>query len=121
MAAVTAVTAQNTWASSASGRCTRAVRRQIEVVTADIGIDAVKIGMLGSAEVVRQVAATLRKLGPFIVVLIRDVAKGGDQLLETDALDALCEQLLPLATLVTPNLPETETRTDLPAGNPSPV
>ena len=91
MAAVTAVTAQNTlgvfgvWPLPLE-----AVERQIEVVAADIGIDAVKIGMLGSAEVVRSVAATLRKLGPFTVVLDPVmVAKGGDRLLETDALDAL--------------------------------
>ena len=118
MAAVTAVTAQNTlgvfgvWPLPLE-----AVRRQIEVVAADIGIDAVKIGMLGSAEVVRGVAASLRELGPFTVVLDPVmVAKGGDQLLETDALDALRLELLPLATLVTPNLPEAETLTDLPAG-----
>ena len=118
MAAVTAVTAQNTlgvfgiWPLPLE-----AVRRQIEVVAADIGIDAVKIGMLGSAEVVRQVAATLRKLGPFIVVLDPVmVAKGGDRLLESDALDALRLELLPLATLVTPNLPEAKTLTDLPVG-----
>ena len=117
MAAVTAVTAQNTlgvfgvWPLPLE-----AVQRQIEVVAADIGIDAVKIGMLGSAEAVRGVAATLRKLGPFTVVLDPVmVAKGGDRLLATDALDALREELLPLATLVTPNLPEAETLADLPA------
>jgi hydroxymethylpyrimidine/phosphomethylpyrimidine kinase len=118
MAAVTAVTAQNTqgvfgiWPLPLE-----AVRRQIEVVAADIGIDAVKIGMLGSAEVVRGVAAILRKLGPFTVVLDPVmVAKGGDRLLASDALDALRLELLPLATLLTPNLPEAETLTGLPAG-----
>jgi hydroxymethylpyrimidine/phosphomethylpyrimidine kinase len=119
MAAVTAVTAQNTqgvfgvWPLPLE-----AVRRQIEVVAADIGIDAVKIGMLGSGEVVRIVASTLSELGPFAVVLDPVmVAKGGDRLLEADALDALRLELLPLATLVTPNLPEAETLSGLPTSS----
>ena len=116
MAAVTAVTAQNTlgvfgvWPLPLE-----AVQRQIEVVAADIGIDAVKIGMLGSADVVRGVASTLGKLSPFTVVLDPVmVAKGANGYLETDALDALRLELLPVATLVTPNLPEAETLTGLP-------
>lgn len=116
MAAVTAVTAQNTqgvfgiWPLPVA-----AVEQQIEVVIEDIGVDAAKIGMLGSAEVVCCVAATLRRLGPLPLVLDPVmVAKGGDRLLEAEAQGALCEKLLPLATLVTPNLPEATALTGLP-------
>jgi hydroxymethylpyrimidine/phosphomethylpyrimidine kinase len=116
MAAVTAVTAQNTegvfgmWPVPVE-----AVQRQIEVVAEDIGVDAAKTGMLGSAEVVGCVAATLRRLGPLpLVVDPVMVAKGGDRLLEAKAQGALRDELLPLATLVTPNLPEAATLTGLP-------
>ncbi len=118
MAAVTAVTAQNTqglfgvWPLPPE-----AVQRQIEVVVEDIGVDAIKSGMLGSAATVRAVAATLRRCGaiPFVLDPVM-VAKGGDRLLEAEAETALREELLPLAALVTPNLPEAETLTGLPIG-----
>jgi hydroxymethylpyrimidine/phosphomethylpyrimidine kinase len=116
MAAVTAVTAQNTqgvfgvWPLPPE-----AVQRQIEVVVEDIGVDAAKTGMLGSAAIVRCVAAALRRCGPIPLVLDPVmVAKGGDRLLEVEAASALREDLLPLAALVTPNLPEAETLTGLP-------
>lgn len=116
MAAVTAVTAQNTqgvfgvWPLPPE-----AVQRQIEVVVDDIGVDAAKTGMLGSAAIVRCVASTLRRCGPIQFVLDPVmVAKGGDRLLEAEAESALREELLPLAALVTPNLPEAETLTGLP-------
>ena len=116
MAAVTAVTAQDTQGvHGVWPLAPEAVGRQIEVVASDIGIDAVKIGMLGSAEVVSTVAVTLRRLGPMTVILDPVmVAKGGDRLLQSDALDALRRELLQLATLVTPNLSEAETLTGLP-------
>jgi hydroxymethylpyrimidine/phosphomethylpyrimidine kinase len=116
MAAVTAVTAQNTqgvfgvWPLPPE-----AVQRQIEVVVEDIGVDAMKTGMLGSAAIVRCVASTLRRCGPIQLVLDPVmVAKGGDRLLEAEAESALREELLPLAALVTPNLPEAEALTGLP-------
>lgn len=119
MAAITAVTAQNTlgvfgiWPLPPE-----AVQRQIEAVVADIGADALKVGMLGSAAVVSCVASTLRSYGP--VPLVLDpvmVAKGGDRLLEAEAETVLRAELLPLAALVTPNLPEAEALTGLPAGS----
>jgi hydroxymethylpyrimidine/phosphomethylpyrimidine kinase len=117
MAAITAVTAQNTqgvfgiWPLSPE-----AVQRQIEVVVDDIGVDALKIGMLGSAAVVGRVASTLRRYGPIPLVLDPVmVAKGGDRLLEAEAEVVLRAELLPLAALVTPNLPESEALTGLPA------
>jgi hydroxymethylpyrimidine/phosphomethylpyrimidine kinase len=119
MAAITAVTAQNTqgvfgiWPLPPE-----AVQRQIEVVVDDIGVDALKIGMLGSAAVVGCVATTLRRCGPIPLVLDPVmVAKGGHRLLEAEAKAVLRAELLPLAALVTPNLPETEALTGLPAGS----
>jgi hydroxymethylpyrimidine/phosphomethylpyrimidine kinase len=115
MAAITAVTAQNTvgvfgvWPLSPE-----AVQRQIEVVVDDIGVDAIKIGMLGSAAVVGRVASTLRRCGPIPLVLDPVmVAKGGDRLLEAKAEAVLRAELLALAALVTPNLPEAEALTGL--------
>jgi hydroxymethylpyrimidine/phosphomethylpyrimidine kinase len=119
MAAITAVTAQNTlgvfgvWPLPPE-----AVQRQIEVVVDDIGVDALKIGMLGSAAVVSCVASTLRRCGPVLLVLDPVmVAKGGDRLLAAEAEAVLRAELLPLAALVTPNLPEAEALTGLPAGS----
>jgi hydroxymethylpyrimidine/phosphomethylpyrimidine kinase len=120
MSVIAALTAQNT-------REVRAVHEvppemvgtQIDAVLEDIGADAVKIGMLGSAEVIRTVAERLRKhLGGTGTPIVLDpvmVAKSGDRLLREDAVDALVTELLPLATLVTPNVPELEVLTGLSA------
>jgi hydroxymethylpyrimidine/phosphomethylpyrimidine kinase len=87
------------------------LRRQIEVVLADIGADAVKTGMLGDAAVIALVAELLAPAGlPFVLDPVM-VAKGGTRLLAADALAALTQQLLPLATVVTPNTPEAEALT----------
>jgi hydroxymethylpyrimidine/phosphomethylpyrimidine kinase len=90
-------------------------------VLEDIGADAVKIGMLGSAVLVRTVAERLRAhLGEGKTPIVLDpvmVAKSGAALLADDAVDALREELLPLATVVTPNLPELARLTGMPAGN----
>jgi hydroxymethylpyrimidine/phosphomethylpyrimidine kinase len=110
LSVLTALTAQNT-------REVRAVlavppefvAAQIDAVFEDIGADAVKIGMLANAGVVRAVAERLRVHLPPGFPIVLDpvmVAKSGDALLEDDAVAALIEELLPLATLVTPNLPE---------------
>jgi hydroxymethylpyrimidine/phosphomethylpyrimidine kinase len=107
MAAITALTAQNT-------RGVRAVHvppaeflaQQLDAISDDIGIDAVKIGMLGSAEVIETVGEWLRKVRPAVVVLDPVmVATSGDRLLQ-DSAEAALRGLLPLAHLITPNLAE---------------
>jgi hydroxymethylpyrimidine kinase/phosphomethylpyrimidine kinase len=120
MSAITALTAQNT-------REVRAVHpappgfvaAQIDAVFEDIGVDAVKIGMLADAGLVRAVAGRLRAHAQEIPIVLDPVmiAKSGAALLRDDAVEALAEELLPLATLVTPNLPELARLTGLPAGS----
>jgi len=128
MSALTAVTAQNTRAVTAVDEIApETVAAQIDAVFGDIGVDAVKIGMLASAPIVRAVAGSLRRwLGPEgdaegrAVPVVLDpvmVAKSGDALLADDAVDAVREELLPLATLVTPNLPEAARLTGLPVAS----
>lgn len=83
------------------------VRQQLDVLFEDVAIDAVKIGMLNDAEVIETVAQVLEARRPRFVVLDPVmVAKSKDRLLAEDALGALRSRLLPLATVVTPNLPE---------------
>ena len=107
MSVVTAVTAQNSlgvqgyWELPAS-----AVTAQIDSVLGDIGVDAIKTGMLASSALVSLVAARLRDVGVPVVVDPVGVSKHGDSLLATDALTAVREELLPVATIVTPNLYE---------------
>ncbi len=85
------------------------VTAQIEAVAGDIGADAVKIGMLASAAIVEAVAATIAELDlPHVVVDPVMVAKGGDRLLDEDAVAAMRTELLPRAHIVTPNVPEAE-------------
>jgi hydroxymethylpyrimidine/phosphomethylpyrimidine kinase len=112
--AITAVTAQNTLGV----RAWRAIDpelvvAQIEAVVADIGANAVKIGMLANSAVVRAVSVTLARLEIRRIVLDPVmVAKGGARLLQEDAIDELRTGLLPLAHIVTPNVPEAEVLTD---------
>jgi hydroxymethylpyrimidine/phosphomethylpyrimidine kinase len=105
---VTALTAQNTQGVQAiHGVEPSFVRRQIDSVLDDLAVGAVKIGMLGGAETVIAVAEGLEAWRPPCVVLDPVmVAKGGDRLLHDTAVAALRERLLPLADLITPNLPE---------------
>lgn len=106
--AVTAVTAQNTLGVQAVENLTpEVVRAQIASVVADLGVDAAKTGMLGTAEVVAAVAMTVAELGvrPLVVDPVM-VATAGGRLLDPDALDALRDLLLPRATVLTPNLAE---------------
>ena len=108
--AITAVTAQNT-TGVMSWQALEAdlVIAQVEAVAEDFGIEAVKTGMLASAAIVEAVAATIRELGlPNLVVDPVMVAKGGDRLLNEDAIHALRLELLPRAEIVTPNVPEAE-------------
>ena len=107
-AVITALVAQNTRGVQAVELVQPSfVAKQIDCLLADVRIDAVKIGMLATGEIVRTVADALRRhrLTRVVVDPVM-VAKSGDRLLDTDAVAALREELLPLATLVTPNLPE---------------
>jgi len=110
MSVITAVTAQDTRAVHAVHRIPAdVVARQIDAVFDDLGVDAVKIGMLADAELVRVVAERLRFHRPRFVVLDPVmVAKSGDPLLADSAVAALIEHQLPVATLVTPTLPEAD-------------
>ena len=108
--AITALTAQNT--ENVLGIfpvSPEFVALQIDAVVKDIGTDAVKTGMLSNAGIIEAVAASIRKhgLAPLVVDPVM-VAKSGDALLEPEARDALISKLLPLAAVVTPNLPEAE-------------
>ena len=93
------------------------VRQQIEVVLADLGADVVKTGMLGDAAVIATVTDALRNRALPLVLDPVMVAKGGARLLDPAALDALRE-LIPLATVLTPNLPEAEALLGRPVGDP---
>lgn len=108
MSVITALTAQNTLAVTAIHSLPAAfIAAQLDAVLGDIGADAVKIGMLHSPEVIAAVAEGLRRHGARnIVVDPVMVAKSGDKLLMGDAVDALRGDLLPMADLITPNLPE---------------
>ena len=108
--AVTAITAQNTVGVSAIHELDPTlVRAQIHAVHSDLGVDAAKTGMLASSEIIDAVATELA--ADHIARLVVDpvmVAKGGAKLLRDDAVAALRARLLPLALLLTPNLPEAE-------------
>lgn len=107
--AVTAVTAQNTIGVQAVQALDPAiVRHQIESVREDLSPAAAKTGMLANADIVRAVVAGLRGFEAPLVVDPVMVATSGDRLLDPAAVDAILEALLPLAALVTPNLPEAE-------------
>lgn len=107
-AVVAALTAQNTQAvTDISPVNPEFVRAQIDTLFADIDIHAVKLGMLGQTGIIEVVADRLGHYQPPHLVLDPVmVSKSGDLLLEQKAIGALREQLLPLATLLTPNLPE---------------
>ncbi len=107
-AVVAALTAQNTQAvTDISPVNPQFVRAQIDTLFADVEIHAAKIGMLGQTGVIEVVADRLGHHRPAHLVLDPVmVAKSGDLLLEQKAVGALREQLLPLATVITPNLPE---------------
>ena len=115
MCAVTAVTAQNTLGVQTAQELPVAlIEQQVRSVTSDIGVDAVKTGMLSSAAIVAAVSALVRELR--LTRLVVDpvmVAKGGHPLLAEDARQAVLEQLLPLAMVATPNVPEAEALTGL--------
>jgi len=110
MTAVTAITAQNTVAVTGVWPLPRdAILAQVEAVATDIGVDAVKIGMLGTEGTIAAVAEALEFVPTAPVVLDPVmVAESGARLLDADAHSALSELLLPRADVVTPNVPEAE-------------
>ena len=116
MSVITAVTAQNTVSvDGVEPIPPDFVGLQFESVLADIGVDGVKTGMLFSPEIVQVVAGKLRESHiPFVVVDPVMVSKGGSALLEPEAVRVLRDMVLPLATIVTPNLPEAELLSGLP-------
>jgi hydroxymethylpyrimidine/phosphomethylpyrimidine kinase len=116
MSAITALTAQNTVAVTGIYEVdAQFVGCQIDAVLDDIGVDAVKIGMLSSPEIIAVVAERLRRYGIDNVVLDPVmVAKSGDKLLREEAVLALKEELFPLASIITPNIPEAEVLTGQP-------
>lgn len=107
MSVVTAITAQNTCGVRAAHLVdTELVRMQLEAIFDDIHVDAIKIGMLGSSEIIYTTAECLRNRNIPIVLDPVMVAKSGDLLLQSDAVTALKDALFPITTLLTPNLPE---------------
>ena len=108
MSVITALTAQNTLGVTAIHAVpVDFVAAQMDAVLSDIGADAVKIGMLFSPELIRTVADGLRRHGAKNIVLDPVmVAQSGDKLLQDEAVAAIKEHLIPLADLITPNLPE---------------
>jgi hydroxymethylpyrimidine/phosphomethylpyrimidine kinase len=108
MTAITAITAQSTVAVEAVEAISpEMILAQVGAVAEDIGVDAVKVGMLGTAETVEAVVEALGFVGeaPVVVDPVM-VAESGAVLLDEEARAALVERLLPLATVVTPNIPE---------------
>jgi hydroxymethylpyrimidine/phosphomethylpyrimidine kinase len=108
MSAITALTAQNTVGVDAITQVPgEMIVAQVRAVAADIGVDAVKVGMLGTAEAARAVKEALSLVGdvPVVVDPVM-VSESGASLLDPDARTALIELILPLATVLTPNLPE---------------
>jgi hydroxymethylpyrimidine/phosphomethylpyrimidine kinase len=117
MTAITAITAQNTVGVEAvepiSGEM---IFAQVAAVAEDVGVDAVKIGMVGNAEAIESVAAALTTIfqnDPPVVLDPVMVSESGSPLLDPDAREALAARLLPLAGVVTPNIPEAQALTSM--------
>jgi len=110
--AITAITVQNTVGVSAVQAVdTQIIAGQVRAVAEDLGVDAVKIGMLGDVATIETVASALDELA-YATPIVHDpvmVAESGARLLAIDAVDALRELILPRATVITPNLAEART------------
>ncbi len=109
MSAITAITAQNTLGVDAVYALPpEIVLAQVRAVVADIGVDAVKVGMLGSVEIVHAVALALDELPAETPVVVDPVmvSESGAPLLDRDAASALVAEILPRASILTPNVPE---------------
>jgi hydroxymethylpyrimidine/phosphomethylpyrimidine kinase len=116
MTAITALTAQNTVGVTAVESVSpEMIIAQVRAVLADIGVDAVKVGMLGTAATIEAVELALGELeeGTPVVVDPVMVSESGADLLDRSARSALIERILPLATVATPNLPEARALTGL--------
>jgi hydroxymethylpyrimidine/phosphomethylpyrimidine kinase len=115
MSVITALTAQNTTGVHGILEIpAEFVAQQFDAVASDIGVDAAKTGMLASADIIKTVATKINKYG--IEKLVVDpvmVAKGGAMLIRNEAKDVLIRELIPLAFVVTPNIPEAETMTKM--------
>jgi hydroxymethylpyrimidine/phosphomethylpyrimidine kinase len=115
MTAITAITAQNTVGVEAlEAVAPETIIAQVRAVADDIGVDAVKIGMLGTAATVAAVVESLQLVGgaPVVIDPVM-VSESGAVLLDDDARGALVERLLPLSAVVTPNIPEARVLTGL--------
>jgi hydroxymethylpyrimidine/phosphomethylpyrimidine kinase len=120
MTAVTAITAQNTVGVTAVHHIPPdVIIAQVRAVAQDIGVDAVKIGMLGTAATIEAVVQALCELPPATPVVLDPVmvSESGATLLAPDARAALVDRLLPRATVLTPNLPEARALTGLADGD----
>ncbi len=119
MTVITALTAQNTLGVQGVYEIpVDFIEKQFDSVVSDIGVDAVKTGMISSADIIRTVARKIRQYG--IEKLVVDpvmVAKGGGKLLRDDARETLIKELLPLALVVTPNIPEAQVLTGMGISN----
>jgi hydroxymethylpyrimidine/phosphomethylpyrimidine kinase len=115
MSALTAVTAQNTLGVQAVFPLTaEAVSKQIESIGEDIGTDALKTGMLFNAEIIKAVSEKIQYYNwKNVVVDPVMIAKGGASLLQIEAISAMKQYLLPLAMVITPNIPEAEVLTGI--------
>jgi len=110
LSVITAVTAQNTQTiSDVQDVSPSIIGAQIDAIFDDINVDAVKIGMLSNLDSIQVVADRIKKYKPKNIVLDTVmVSKSGYNLLQPNAIEALVRQLIPLATLITPNIPEAE-------------
>lgn len=111
---ITAVTAQNTQGVFAvEGISAANVKAQLDAVLSDFAVDVIKIGMLLNTEIIETVANRLQTCRVPIVLDPVMIAKGGQALLLPEAISSLRDRLLPLATVVTPNIPEAEALTGI--------
>ena len=121
--AIAAITAQNTIGVTAVEAVSADLLiAQIEAVAGDIALHATKTGMLATTALVEAVAAAIKELElPLVVVDPVMVAKSGDRLLDADAVQAMRNELLPVAFVVTPNIPEAEVLSGMSIGSPDDV
>ncbi len=116
--AITALTAQNTLGVQRIDLIDpEMVRAQIQSVMSDIGADVIKIGMLGSAEIINVVAEEIADVQALVVLDPVMVSTSGDKLLAEDAIEALKTKLVPLCDVITPNAPEAAILTGLQVGD----
>lgn len=109
MSVITSITAQNTYEVRAVHDIPlNIIEAQFRAVVEDIGVDAAKTGMLSNSEIIRLVASLIKEYGITLVVDPVMIAKSGAPLLRDDAVEVLAKELIPLATVVTPNKPEAE-------------